>query len=69
MAYGFWEAYRPGGKIGLRNISGKKAGWEAERRAKEAALRVHPWVERLARFGYAAKRVVYVVTGARWRSG
>ncbi len=31
--------------------------------AEEAARRVSPWVERLARFGYAAKGSVYVVMG------
>ncbi len=33
--------------------------------ADEVAEKVgkHPWIERLARFGYAAKGVVYIVVG------
>ena len=31
--------------------------------AEEAARRASPWVEWIARFGYAAKGVVYVVMG------
>jgi hypothetical protein len=48
----------------LQNTPGKNTGQEAERRAGEAARRAHPWAERLARFGYAAKGAVYLVTGA-----
>ena len=48
----------------MRNTLGKNAGREAERRAGEAAHRAHPWTERLARFGYAAKGAVYLLTGA-----
>jgi hypothetical protein len=55
--------YRPGGEIGLGNTP-QNSGREAERRAGEAARRAHPWIERLARFGYAAKGTVYLVTGA-----
>lgn len=36
---------------------------EAVAEAKEAARGVAPWVERLARVGYAAKAVVYIVIG------
>lgn len=36
---------------------------EAATEAKEAARDVAPWVERLARIGYAAKAVVYIVIG------
>lgn len=36
---------------------------EAVTEAKEAAREVAPWVERLARVGYAAKAVVYIVIG------
>ncbi|HSN68477.1 MAG TPA: DUF1206 domain-containing protein [Thermoanaerobaculia bacterium] len=36
---------------------------EAVAEVKEAAREVAPWVERLARVGYAAKAVVYVVIG------
>ena len=47
----------------MRNTPGENAGQEAERRAEEAAEEVSPWVERIARFGYATKGVVYVVVG------
>ncbi len=40
----------------------KKAKREADEVMEEVAS--HPWVERLARFGYAAKGVVYIVVGA-----
>lgn len=40
--------------------SGKDAGDHAE----DAARWASPWVRRLARFGYAAKGVVYIVMGA-----
>lgn len=36
---------------------------EAAAEVKEAARDVAPWVERLARIGYAAKAVVYIVIG------
>ncbi len=39
----------------------ERTGREAERMAREAAR--NPWVERLARFGYAARGVVYAVIG------
>ena len=36
---------------------------EAKAGAEEAAVQAIPWVEKLARFGYAAKGVVYAVIG------
>ncbi len=36
---------------------------EAVSQAREAAHEVAPWIERLARVGYAAKAVVYIVIG------
>jgi hypothetical protein len=39
------------------------AAGEARRQAEGAARRARPWLERLARFGYAAKGVVYAVIG------
>lgn len=39
------------------------AGRDAGDHAEEAARRASPWVEKLARFGYAAKGVVYIVMG------
>jgi hypothetical protein len=41
------------------DVSLKKAGRRAKRAARDAA----PWIERVARFGYAAKGVVYVIIG------
>jgi hypothetical protein len=48
----------PGGDSSARD-AGRDAGDHAEQAARHAS----PWVERLARFGYAAKGVVYVVMG------
>ncbi len=39
------------------------AGRDAGDHAEEAVRRASPWVEKLARFGYAAKGVVYIVMG------
>lgn len=39
------------------------AGRDAGDHAEEAARRASPWVEKLARFGYAAKGGVYIVMG------
>ncbi|HEX8284894.1 MAG TPA: DUF1206 domain-containing protein [Pyrinomonadaceae bacterium] len=36
----------------------------AEEKAEELTRAARPWIERLARFGYAAKGVVYVLIGA-----
>jgi hypothetical protein len=47
----------------LRNTP-KNAGRKAERRAGEAARQASTWLERLARFGYAAKGAVYIIMGA-----
>ena len=47
----------------MRNTPGENAGQEAERHAEEAAEEMSPWVERIARFGYVTKGVVYVVVG------
>src|SRR5829696_4397346 len=43
--------------------SARDAGRDAGEHAEEAARRASPWVERMARFGYAAKGVVYAVMG------
>ncbi len=42
-------------------VSEAQAG--AQEAAREAAVQAIPWVEKLARFGYAAKGVVYAVVG------
>lgn len=39
------------------------AGYRLEQEAEEAKREAIPWVIRLARFGYAAKGVVYIVVG------
>jgi len=44
-----------------RNSSTGSAGNQAERVAKQAAA--NPWVERLARLGFAAKGIVYTLVG------
>jgi hypothetical protein len=44
-------------------VAGAALGGELKTRARRAALRASPWVARLARFGYAAKGVVYVLVG------
>lgn len=44
-------------------MSGDAAGREAERQAREASRRASPWIEGLARFGYAAEGVVYAIMG------
>lgn len=46
-----------------RNSSVGSAGRDAGDHAEEAARRASSWVEWIARFGYAAKGVVYVVMG------
>ncbi|QIN77306.1 DUF1206 domain-containing protein [Rubrobacter marinus] len=46
-----------------RDPSIGNAARDAGDHAEEAARRASPWVRRLARFGYAAKGVVYVVMG------
>lgn len=46
-----------------RDTSVGGAGRDAGDRAEEAARRASPWIEWIARFGYAAKGVVYVVMG------
>ena len=46
-----------------RSPSVGDAARDAGDHAEEAARRASPWVRRLARFGYAAKGVVYVVMG------
>src|SRR5215204_6696994 len=43
--------------------SARDAGRDAGEYAEEAARCASPWVERMARFGYVAKGVVYVVMG------
>ncbi len=45
------------------NSSAPDAGRDARGHAEEAAWRASPWVERMARFGYVAKGVVYVIMG------
>lgn len=47
-----------GGRAGIRG-----AADSAERAARGAAHEAAPWIERLARFGYAAKGAVYVLVG------
>jgi Domain of Unknown Function (DUF1206) len=51
--------------MAINSSSETKAG-ELKDQFDEVAEQVarHPWIERLARFGYAAKGVVYVVAGA-----
>ena len=48
------------------NSSSESPAGELKEQFDEVAEQVarHPWIERLARFGYAAKGVVYVVAGA-----
>ncbi|HEX7958198.1 MAG TPA: DUF1206 domain-containing protein, partial [Pyrinomonadaceae bacterium] len=41
-----------------------KAAAKAGEKAGEITRAASPWIERLARFGYAAKGVVYVLVGA-----
>jgi len=41
----------------------ENTGREATRRAEEAAGQASPWLERLARFGYATKGAVYCLRG------
>lgn len=48
----------------MRNTPGKNNGRRAERSAEQAARHASPWLERLARLGYVAEGVVYVVVGA-----
>ncbi|HEU4846701.1 MAG TPA: DUF1206 domain-containing protein, partial [Rubrobacteraceae bacterium] len=38
-------------------------GSSGGQRAKRVAIRAHPWIERLARFGYIAYGVVYALVG------
>jgi len=52
-----------GEEAGLPNTPSGEAEQEAKHRTKEAAREVSPWVDRLARFGYATKGLVYVVVG------
>jgi hypothetical protein len=46
-----------------RDTSVGGAGRDAGDRAEEAARRASPWIEWIARFGYVAKGIVYVVMG------
>ena len=48
----------------MRNTPGKNSERRAERSAEQAARHASPWLERLARLGYVAEGVVYVVVGA-----
>jgi hypothetical protein len=48
--------------MGIRAVNGA-AVEQAKQHAKRAAREAAPWVEPLARFGYAAKGVVYVIVG------
>ena len=41
----------------------REAGAEVRDQVQQTAAQAAPWVERLARFGYAAKGVVYVIIG------
>jgi Domain of Unknown Function (DUF1206) len=47
----------------LRNTSENDTGREAERHAEEAVEEASPWIEWMARFGYAIKGAVYIVVG------
>jgi Domain of Unknown Function (DUF1206) len=49
--------------MGGQHSSAGDAGRETGDHVEDAARYVSPWVERMARFGYAAKGVVYVVMG------
>jgi hypothetical protein len=46
------------------DVSAGGAVEKAEREAERLTRAASPWIERLARFGYAAKGVVYVLIGA-----
>ncbi|MFN2415507.1 MAG: DUF1206 domain-containing protein [Pyrinomonadaceae bacterium] len=50
--------------MGRADVSLGEAGGKAEQRAEQLTRAARPWIERLARFGYAAKGVVYVIVGA-----
>jgi hypothetical protein len=43
--------------------AGRQLGAEVRDKVEQSAVQAAPWVERLARFGYAAKGVVYVIIG------
>lgn len=47
----------------MPNTPSEKTKQEAEHRAEEAAQEASPWVDRIARIGYVAKGMVYVVVG------
>jgi uncharacterized membrane protein YidH (DUF202 family) len=49
------------GYMGKKNSSGKKIKRQAEETIDDVAA--SPWMERLARFGYATKGIVYIVVG------
>ncbi|HEX8499918.1 MAG TPA: DUF1206 domain-containing protein [Pyrinomonadaceae bacterium] len=50
--------------MGGADVSLGGAGEKAEQKAGEITRAARPWIERLARFGYAAKGVVYVLVGS-----
>ncbi len=50
--------------MGVSDVSLGEAGEKAEEKAEQFTRAARPWIERLARFGYAAKGVVYVLVGA-----
>ena len=56
-------AFEEGLQMTGRNPSVGNAGKDAGDHAEDAARWASPWVRRLARFGYAAKGVVYIVMG------
>lgn len=43
--------------------AGRELGVEISSKVEQSAAHAAPWVERLARFGYAAKGVVYIMIG------
>jgi hypothetical protein len=49
--------------MAVTNDRAAALGDELKTRARRAALHASPWLARLARFGYAAKGVVYVLVG------
>jgi hypothetical protein len=47
----------------LSNTPSENTKQKAEHRAEEAAKEASPWIDRIARFGYVTKGMVYIVVG------